>query len=193
MYVKFNGIISGDNTSGDYISSIQIVWKAGAESEAAAIAASPSRSVTLTAGTDDAKIAAFRLSGGGVMLDAGSLVSGTTYTPAVKVTETRAGGTTSSSAWINGSTFTYTQLAAPTIGTATVSTKTLTWTAVTNSVGYKIYISTDSGNTYPTTVITGAVTSWVFTAMTASTYRYKVTAINTYGVESTFSSVATAA
>lgn len=196
MYVKFNGVISGDNSSGDYISEIKIVWKAGVESEASAITAG--RVVTLTAGTDDAKIAAFRLSGGGVQLDCGTLTSGTTYTPAVMITETRTGGGTSASGWTNGSPFTptaannYALVGSPSNFTATDGSGqvVLNWTATATGTptGYKIYKAAVNANGTPgtwdagTSVSGGSTATHTYTGLTNNTaYWFRIVAVNASG------------
>ena len=183
MYVKLNGVISGLDT-GDTINKIEIVWKAGSETEAQAITAG--RTVTLQSPADDAKIAAFRATG--YVQDCGALVSGTVYTVAVRVTENVASGGTAVSGWTDGSTFTYTAVGIPTAFTAVGGTNSaaLAWTApgTGSPIGYNIYRAPDSSGAAGTYAWIGFTASTSYsdsTAVNGTVYWYKVAAVNSYG------------
>jgi hypothetical protein len=96
MNAIINGVVSGIG-AGDSISQIEVVWKSGTETEAAAMAAG--RGVTLTGDS----ITAF--TGSGYSLSSVNLVDGQTYTPAVRVTENMAGGGTQNGGWVSGTEF----------------------------------------------------------------------------------------
>jgi hypothetical protein len=78
-----------------------MVWKTVNETEAQAVTAS--RGVTLTAGTDDAAITAFQTAGGASV--SVTLTTGIPYTPAIRITKTRADGVQLVGDWCDGATF----------------------------------------------------------------------------------------
>ncbi|HBG07661.1 MAG: hypothetical protein A2075_09055 [Geobacteraceae bacterium GWC2_58_44] len=97
MNATIKGTVSGLQ-SGDAVTLIEVVWKLGAETEAQAQAAG--RGVNLTSAGD---IAAFQAAG--YALTSANLVEGTTYTSAVRVTESRAGAGAYAGTWGGGGTF----------------------------------------------------------------------------------------
>jgi hypothetical protein len=96
MNATLTGTVSGIG-SGDSVNQLEIVWKSGAESEAAAMAAG--RGVILTGANATAFTA------GGYSLSSTALVSGQTYTPAIRVTENMSGGGTQTGVWTSGTAF----------------------------------------------------------------------------------------
>lgn len=97
MDALIKGVASGIE-SGDVITLIEIVWKLGGETEAAAQAAG--RGVNLSSPTD---IAAYQASG--YALSSANLLANTSYTPSVRVTESRGGAGAYVGAWNDGSLF----------------------------------------------------------------------------------------
>jgi len=154
--------------------------------EAAAVAAG--RAVTIT---DAVLLAAFLDTG--YFQTIGTLTAGT-YTPSIRVTESRSGAGSYTGAWSRGSNFTVTTLSAPTSPTATLSTKTLSFTAAAGATGYIAYYSTDSStpNTSSNVLVLGNNVTFIHPVMT-STYRYKIATVDQYGSQSALTATITPA
>jgi hypothetical protein len=98
MNATVNGTLSGIGV-GDSVTQIEIVWRLGAETADQAQAAG--RGITLTSAGDISNFI-----GGGYNLITSNATANTQYTPAVRITESMAGGGTQTGAWTNGTAFT---------------------------------------------------------------------------------------
>jgi hypothetical protein len=171
MQVTANGTVSGIQ-SGDAITLLEIVWKTGGETEAQAMAAG--RGVAFTTAADstalDAILAAAGISshanvaktynasanisafqGGGQLISSANIISGTTYIPAVRVTESRGGSGSYAGAWTSGAstaaTTTTTTTGDPSVGllnfeTTGLTPSTRTGAYVNNNAAYMSRVTT---------------------------------------------------
>lgn len=108
-----------------------------------------------------------------------SLTSGSTYNVRIKATSTNAAYVDSDYS-TTASAVVQTKLATPTGGSVSATTSSLTysWTAVTNATGYTVYYKTSSASTWSNTTTTS--TSYAKTGLTEGvTYQFKVVATST--------------
>lgn len=97
MNARVSGTFSGVGV-GDSVTKIEIAWRLGAETAAAAMAAG--RGIELTAAGDISDFI-----GAGYYLTTSAVAANTEYTPAVRITENMAGGGSQVGAWTNGTVF----------------------------------------------------------------------------------------